>query len=213
VGTACGYQTAPARRLLARVRVRESHRRLKPEQHDEYAALTAVLDARRSVAGLIGVEWGERLRADGRPWNTDGDPDAIGKGQPPPMMFCPDCDTTLDDVRVSDLCPTCGGRRRSAIATAGVANVAVVAHPATVADVVAEAIDAALDAEGLAFLLAPLGVGGVAFTVVQGLAGAGAGAIAGVVAVVLTTGGLLWGPSNRALRRWSDRLRQTDRRR
>jgi len=26
-------------------------------------------------------------------------------------MFCPDCDTSLDDVPVSDPCPGCGGNR------------------------------------------------------------------------------------------------------
>lgn len=29
-------------------------------------------------------------------------------------MFCPDCAADLDDVAVSELCPDCGGHRRSA---------------------------------------------------------------------------------------------------
>ena len=32
-------------------------------------------------------------------------------------MFCPDCDANLDAVPVDEVCPNCGGRRRSAVAT------------------------------------------------------------------------------------------------
>jgi hypothetical protein len=32
-------------------------------------------------------------------------------------MFCPDCNTNLDDVPVDDRCPTCAGLRRSAVVT------------------------------------------------------------------------------------------------
>jgi hypothetical protein len=32
------------------------------------------------------------------------------------VMFCPDCDANLDDVRVGSPCPQCGSERRSAIA-------------------------------------------------------------------------------------------------
>jgi hypothetical protein len=40
-------------------------------------------------------------------------------------MFCPDCDTNLDFVEVGDLCPRCGGFRRSANAAAATARVVV----------------------------------------------------------------------------------------
>lgn len=43
------------------------------------------------------------------------------------MMYCPDCDASLDEVPVGEACPNCGGRRRAAIASPPpVAVVAVV---------------------------------------------------------------------------------------
>jgi hypothetical protein len=37
------------------------------------------------------------------------------------VMYCPDCQTNLDDTPVDDPCPKCGGSRRSAVALPGVA--------------------------------------------------------------------------------------------
>ncbi len=54
-------------------------------------------------------------------------PDAFDKGEPLPMMSCPDCQTNLDEVPVGAPCPGCGGRRRDANATAEVAEVTVAA--------------------------------------------------------------------------------------
>jgi hypothetical protein len=94
------------------------------------------------------------LRADVRPWNTCGDPDAIGRGQPPPMMFCPDCHTNLNFVPADAPCPNCGGRRRSATVTARVADVQASASAVTMS--VGRAVDSGqvLSALQLALILA-----------------------------------------------------------
>jgi hypothetical protein len=42
-------------------------------------------------------------------------------------MFCPDCNTNLDDVPGDAACPGCGGQARSAVAQAGTAGVVAMA--------------------------------------------------------------------------------------
>jgi hypothetical protein len=43
-------------------------------------------------------------------------------------MFCPDCNTNLDDVPVDDPCPTCAGVRRSAVVKPEPVRVTATAH-------------------------------------------------------------------------------------
>ncbi len=48
------------------------------------------------------------------------------------MMFCPDCNTRLDDVPVSEACPGCGGHRRSVEVTAQAAGALAMAKQLSV---------------------------------------------------------------------------------
>jgi hypothetical protein len=111
------------------------------------------------------------------------------------MMFCPDCDTNLDDVPPEDPCPGCGGRRRSATVTAVVARVAAATHR-----VAAWAIDATRDS-GQRVLTVLLALTALFDPLVLAYAGLVAATVTAVLAVVGIVWALRRAPSHRALDR------------